>query len=653
MLKRNEILALLVDWGYRSDGIPVKLFDAWTTLPAGPAALAAKSGAPIAPVAVRRLADGRFRLEIRRRLQVPSWIRPTSSGRRSGSPTRSRPRSPRPPTSGTASSRSGPSTRPRPGRSRRRRSRRDRRLVTGSAATEPAAVDAGPPARPALGRDCGARCCLAAAGLVARLPERPLVAACGVDRRPLLPRGAARRARRGRTCPRRGRSRPRPGQPAARGPRGPGRARAPGASAFRHTARYYLEVARAGAYDLDDALARLDIHDGRTSGALGGGSPVIIVGMHFGAIELPVVLLANLVGLRRPPRWRPSPTRRSRVWFVPPRADRRATRPLADARRTLLRTLRRASRRPPRRSRPDRDRHRRPAVRSARAARRRPRAAGHGDRRAELASAARRVAGGRYRCRVFLVPRPRPGPDGSAHRPSAAIAAAFEPIVADAPEQWWAPSTRSGPTWPRRYGPAASLATTSPVHAPAMPATRLGRADLHIHTLASDGTAPVTEILDHVEREDILDVIAITDHERIDAALAARRIALDRGLRTRVIVGEEISTRGGPCWGCSWNGRSPPCAASAGPSARSTNRAGSRSRRIPSSRIRCVPRASCSGACSRTRTRPSARTPWRRSTPRHSAATGTSGSSASPPSTGWPRWATDDAHAAEAIGTDC
>ena len=85
---------------------------------------------------------------------------------------------------------------------------------------------------------------------------------------------------------------------------------------------------------------------------------------------------------------------------------------------------------------------------------------------------------------------------------------------------------------------------TSPNIAPD-PTARRGRADLHIHTLASDGTAPVTEILDHVEREGILDVIAITDHERIDAALAARRIALDRGLRTRVIVGEEISTRGG------------------------------------------------------------------------------------------------------------
>jgi predicted metal-dependent phosphoesterase TrpH len=74
---------------------------------------------------------------------------------------------------------------------------------------------------------------------------------------------------------------------------------------------------------------------------------------------------------------------------------------------------------------------------------------------------------------------------------------------------------------------------------------RLGRADLHIHSLASDGTAGIIEILDHVEHQTELDVIAITDHERLDAALAARSIARDRGLRAEVIVGEEVSTLGG------------------------------------------------------------------------------------------------------------
>jgi len=77
------------------------------------------------------------------------------------------------------------------------------------------------------------------------------------------------------------------------------------------------------------------------------------------------------------------------------------------------------------------------------------------------------------------------------------------------------------------------------------PSERLGRADLHIHTVASDGTASVESILDHVERRTDLDVIAITDHERIDAALAGRAMAIDRGLRAEVVVGEEITTLGG------------------------------------------------------------------------------------------------------------
>jgi predicted metal-dependent phosphoesterase TrpH len=74
---------------------------------------------------------------------------------------------------------------------------------------------------------------------------------------------------------------------------------------------------------------------------------------------------------------------------------------------------------------------------------------------------------------------------------------------------------------------------------------RLGRADLHIHTLASDGTVGVLDILAHVERETDLDVVAITDHERIDAALVARAVARDRGMRVEVVVGEEVTTLGG------------------------------------------------------------------------------------------------------------
>lgn len=60
VLRRGEILGLLVDWGYRPDGIPVRLFGAWTALPAGPAVLAARNRSTILPVFVRRLPDGRF-----------------------------------------------------------------------------------------------------------------------------------------------------------------------------------------------------------------------------------------------------------------------------------------------------------------------------------------------------------------------------------------------------------------------------------------------------------------------------------------------------------------------------------------------------------------------------------------------------------------
>jgi len=60
ILKNRQMLGLLVDWGYRSDGIPVRMFGAWTTLPAGPATLAAKTGSTILPITARRRADGTF-----------------------------------------------------------------------------------------------------------------------------------------------------------------------------------------------------------------------------------------------------------------------------------------------------------------------------------------------------------------------------------------------------------------------------------------------------------------------------------------------------------------------------------------------------------------------------------------------------------------
>ncbi|HUH16699.1 MAG TPA: PHP-associated domain-containing protein [Methylomirabilota bacterium] len=73
----------------------------------------------------------------------------------------------------------------------------------------------------------------------------------------------------------------------------------------------------------------------------------------------------------------------------------------------------------------------------------------------------------------------------------------------------------------------------------------LGKADMHLHTLYSDGTATVREVLDHVERATDLDVIGITDHERIDGALCARELHADGDYSFELVVGEEITTRRG------------------------------------------------------------------------------------------------------------
>jgi KDO2-lipid IV(A) lauroyltransferase len=72
VLKRREMLALLTDWGYRPDGVPVRLFGAWTTLPSGPATLAAKSSSTIVPVAIRRGEDGLFHIAFSKLITVPS-----------------------------------------------------------------------------------------------------------------------------------------------------------------------------------------------------------------------------------------------------------------------------------------------------------------------------------------------------------------------------------------------------------------------------------------------------------------------------------------------------------------------------------------------------------------------------------------------------
>jgi lauroyl/myristoyl acyltransferase len=51
-LKRNDVVCLLCDRDIHRNGIPVEFFGEVTTLPAGPATLALRSGAPVLPTAV-------------------------------------------------------------------------------------------------------------------------------------------------------------------------------------------------------------------------------------------------------------------------------------------------------------------------------------------------------------------------------------------------------------------------------------------------------------------------------------------------------------------------------------------------------------------------------------------------------------------------
>lgn len=76
-------------------------------------------------------------------------------------------------------------------------------------------------------------------------------------------------------------------------------------------------------------------------------------------------------------------------------------------------------------------------------------------------------------------------------------------------------------------------------------AGKLGRADLHMHSTYSDGTATIQQVLQYAQQQTNLDVIALTDHDVIDGALRARDLWSKGQYRFDFIVGEEISTRSG------------------------------------------------------------------------------------------------------------
>ena len=74
------------------------------------------------------------------------------------------------------------------------------------------------------------------------------------------------------------------------------------------------------------------------------------------------------------------------------------------------------------------------------------------------------------------------------------------------------------------------------------------RADLHLHTTFSDGTATPEETLNFLVARTPFRVVAVTDHDTIDGALRARRYAEEHPevfAGVHVIVGEEVSAREG------------------------------------------------------------------------------------------------------------
>jgi predicted metal-dependent phosphoesterase TrpH len=68
---------------------------------------------------------------------------------------------------------------------------------------------------------------------------------------------------------------------------------------------------------------------------------------------------------------------------------------------------------------------------------------------------------------------------------------------------------------------------------------------MHIHTSCNDGTASVREILDFVRDHTDLDVIAITDHDRLRGAQEALQMAGDYVFE--VVSGVEMTTLEGHC----------------------------------------------------------------------------------------------------------
>lgn len=293
---------------------------------------------------------------------------------------------------------------------------------------------------------------IAGAGLLGRLPEPPLVAAAesiGELWYHAAPAKAAQaRANLGRVCE----------GLAAQG-RGSSLVRRAATDpealellvrrAFRHATRYYLEVARAGNQDAEHTLARIDVETPEeVTDALRSGRQIILIGMHYGSIEVPVVVVRDMVGhdITAPmeivddpalARWFETSRHRVGVNIVP----------MTDARHALMAAIKRgesvglvADR--------DMLHNGIPVPFFGHPA---PMPTGPALLHVETGlpiyvGSARRAPHGRYRGKLMLVP----SPEGGRLRErvtsiTATIAGMFETLLADGPEQWFG---AFHPIWP-------------------------------------------------------------------------------------------------------------------------------------------------------------------------------------------------------------
>jgi len=224
-------------------------------------------------------------------------------------------------------------------------------------------------------------------------------------------------------------------------------------SAFRHAARYYLEVARTPGLTPATIRERLVVETpDSVDAAFASGRPVIFVALHFGAIELPALFLAERTGRHAVVPMETLGDPELQGWFVRTRGSvgLRIV-GLREARRELLAALRRGESvglvgdrdltgggiRVPLFGSPA------PLPIGP------PLLAMEADAPIYLA-AVRRAGPGRYLGRLLPVPIAVDGDRRTQLTATlTALAQRFEQVVADAPDQWW---TIFFPIWPDLAG---------------------------------------------------------------------------------------------------------------------------------------------------------------------------------------------------------